>query len=181
MQFGAIHWPNFKENYCKFLTFFTVGTNKGCSSLYVGAEAYFRPPYFWLGPPAPASYAYVLETATVVSLKWHIHSQSPENDERAPWQVTVSCIDSGKLYLSKSTLQVVTYGWKVFYTSSLDGYFMYWNWGMIRSNVYDIDKKKEHFKLWSEKNNSLPELEWSLPFDHPTPQNYHGYYCKLRF
>lgn len=70
----------------------------------------------------------------------------------------MSSIDSGKLYLSKSTLQVVTYGWKVFYTSSLDGYSMYWNWGMIRSNVYDIDKKKEHFKLWSEKKKTTLSL-----------------------
>lgn len=124
--------------------------------LVCGGGIILPPTIFLTRPPAPASYAYVLETATVVSLKWHIHSQSPENDERAPWQVTVSCIDSGKLYLSKSTLQVVTYGWKVFYTSSLDGYSMYWNWGMIRSNVYDIDKKKEHFKLWSEKKQLSP-------------------------
>ena len=38
MQFGATFWANFKENYCKFLTFFIQETNKGFLALDLGGS-----------------------------------------------------------------------------------------------------------------------------------------------
>ena len=53
MQFGAIFWTNFKENYCKFLTFLREETKKGFWPWVLGAEAYFSPRIFdgGLQPP----------------------------------------------------------------------------------------------------------------------------------